>query len=132
MILINLGHPLSEGNVRELESIVGEEVERLVEVPVQLDPDAPFARQVAELAERVGLTPREWQTEAIVVNPPALNVAAAALLAELHGRMGYFPPLVRLCPVPGGPARRYQVAEVMDLQQLREAARQRRTAPVRG
>ena len=33
------------------------------------------------------------------VVPPALNFITAVLLAELHGRMGYFPAIVRLRPV---------------------------------
>lgn len=37
----------------------------------------------------------------------ALNFIAAALVAELHGRMGYFPPVVRTRPVAGAVLRRY-------------------------
>ena len=62
----------------------------------------------------------------LLVNLPALNFSAAALLAELHGRCGYFPPCVRLRPIAGSVPPQYEVAEVLDLQVLREEARKRR------
>jgi hypothetical protein len=40
--------------------------------------------------------------------------------------MGYFPPLARLRPVEGSLPPRYEVAEVINLQQVRDAARRRR------
>lgn len=78
------------------------------------------------LADACGLSPVEWQTLPILVNPPALNVIAVALLAELHGRMGYFAPVLRLRLVAGSLPPRHEVAEVINLQALRAAARERR------
>jgi hypothetical protein len=59
---------------------------------------------------------------------PSLNFIAALLLAELHGRMGYFPPVVRTRPVEGSLPRRFEVAEILDLQGRRETARVTRNA----
>jgi len=78
------------------------------------------------MADRAGMAPAEWQTAPLLINPPALNSIAAALLAELHGRMGYFPPIVRLRPVAGSTPTRYEVAEVINLQEVRDQARRRR------
>ena len=72
------------------------------------------------------LTPTQWQSEPILVVLPSLNFIAAALLAELHGRMGYFPPVVRTRPVADVLPRRYEVAEILDLQGIRETARKAR------
>jgi hypothetical protein len=47
-------------------------------------------------------------------------------LAELHGRMGYFPPILRLRPVEGAIPPRFEVAEIINLQALRDAARKER------
>ncbi|OQA39911.1 MAG: hypothetical protein BWY52_03004 [Chloroflexi bacterium ADurb.Bin325] len=58
--------------------------------------------------------------------PPSLNFIAVALLAELHGRMGYFPTCVRLRPVAGSTPPRFEVAELLPLNEVREAARRRR------
>jgi hypothetical protein len=61
-----------------------------------------------------------------LVNPPSLNFIAVVLLAELHGRCSYFPAHLRLRPVQGSVPPRYEVAEVLNLQAVREEARRRR------
>mgnify|MGYP001335350054 CR=1 FL=1 len=48
------------------------------------------------------------------------------LLANLHGRMGYFPPILRMRPVEGAIPPRFELAEVINLQALRDAARKER------
>jgi hypothetical protein len=40
--------------------------------------------------------------------------------------MGYFPPIVRLKPVAGALPPRYEVAEVINLQGVRDTARKKR------
>lgn len=92
----------------------------------QIDPQQPLAPQVVALADAAGLSPAEGQTLPILVNPPLLNFIAVALLAELHGRGGYFPAHLRLRPAQGSIPPQYEVAEVLDLQALRDAARRRR------
>jgi hypothetical protein len=61
----------------------------------------------------------------LLVNPPGYAPAAFVLLAELHGRIGHFPSLVRLRP-KSGPVTTYEVAELLNLQTIRDAARERR------
>lgn len=126
LVAINFAHPLTKDHLAQLEALVGGPVERVIEIPTRLDLAKPFGPQVVELADACGLTPQEWQTLPIIIVPPALNFAAVLLLAELHGRMGYFPPCVRLRPVEGAMPPRYEVAEVMNLQDQRAAARARR------
>lgn len=126
MILINFGHPLTQENLRELEALLGAPVERVIECPAQFDPAEPFAPQVVDLVDRAGLTPRQWQGEPILINPPTLNAIVALLLAELHGRMGYFPPILRLRSKANCLPPRFEVAEILDLAAQRDAARQRR------
>ena len=65
----------------------------------------------------------EWQSEPILVILPSLTTIAAAVLAELHGRMGYFPPVVRTRPVRNFVPRNFEVAEILDLQMIRDHAR---------
>jgi predicted nucleotidyltransferase len=94
----------------------------VIAAPAQFDNGQPFVPQVEGLLAGVPLTAEEWQTAALVVVPPALNFITAVLLAELHGRMGYFPAIVRLRPVPESVPPRFEVAEVINLQAVREAA----------
>lgn len=129
MRLLNFSHPLTPEQLAQAAELIGRPLARVVDLPVAFDHGRPFADQVAALADAAGLTPEEWQTLPLLVNPPALSWIAVTLLAELHGRMGYFPPVLRLRPVPGSLPPRFEVAEVVNLQAVREEARERRGTP---
>ena len=126
MILLNFTHPLTDAQQRQIEALAGQPITRTLEAPTHFDQAPPFADQVAALVDGLGLTSAEWQQAPILVNPPALSAIAATLLAELHGRMGYFPPVVRLRPAENALPPRYDVAEIVNLQAVRDAARGRR------
>jgi hypothetical protein len=126
MILINLSHPLSAEQRARIETLTGQPITRTIQQMAQFDLNQPFAPQTVDLVNALNLGPAEWQQEAILLVLPALNFGAAALLAELHGRCGYFPPIIRTRPIPGSLPPRYEVAEVMNLQAIRDAARDRR------
>jgi hypothetical protein len=125
MLLLNFSHPLTDFQRAQLEALVGEALDTR-DLVAQLDHARPFAEQAAQLADSAGLSAVEWQTTPLLVNLPALAPAAAAFLAELHGRMGYFPSIVRIRPVAGSNPPAYEVAEIINLQAVRDVARQRR------
>ena len=125
MILINFAHALTPEQLERVEALAGRKVERLIPVPSQFDQDQPLAPQAIRLVDDVGLAPEEWQTKPLLVYPPGHSSLALLVLAEVHGRAGYFPRVLRLKPVPGGDPP-FQPAEVLDLQAVRDAARQRR------
>lgn len=127
MIILNFAHPLNDAQLEQVRDMTGEPVDDVIDVPSQIDIAQPLAPQIVEKVSGLPLDAAAWQHEALLVNPPALNFSAAVLLAELHGRMGYFPPCLRLRPVPEALVPRFEVAEVLNLQQLREAARLRRS-----
>ena len=126
MLILNYSHPLTPDQRSQLEALTGQPIAEVRDIPTQVDVSAPLAPQATALADAAQLSPAEWQTAPLLLVPPSLNFAAAALLAELHGRMGYFPPIVRLRPVSGALPPRYEVAEIINLQALRDAARKRR------
>jgi hypothetical protein len=126
MLILNFSHPLTAEQLDQVEAITGQAVERVIALPVKFDPRQPFAAQLEALMQQVTLSAEELQTLPIVVNLPALNVIAGLLLADLHGRMGYFPPALRLRLVEGSLPPRYEVAEVLNLQAVREKARVKR------
>jgi len=126
MLLLNFTHPLPLPQLDRLAELAGRPIAEVREQPAQFDHARPFAEQVGELADAMGLSPAQWQMEAILVNPPALAPIAAVLIAELHGRMGYFPAIVRVRPVAGSTPPIYEVAEIINLQAVRDAARERR------
>lgn len=127
MLLLNFSHPLSDAQLAQLADQLGRTPPPPIERPAQVDHGRSFADQAAELADGLGLSPRQWQTEPILINLPGLAPLAAALLAELHGRMGYFPTILRLRPAPGSAPLVYEVAEIINLQAIRDDARMRRT-----
>ena len=47
-------------------------------------------------------------------------------LAEGHSRIGYFPAIVRLRPLAGSLPPHFEVAEIINLQAVRDQARLRR------
>jgi len=135
MILLNFAHPLTPNHIAQIEHLTGQKVERVIEIPTQIDPQQPLVPQVIALADACGLSPAEWQTLPLLVNPPSLNFIAVVLLAELHGRCGYFPAHLRLRRAGGGGESsafaspgppQYEVAETLDLQAVRDGARKRR------
>ena len=126
MIIINFAHPLSDEHLAQVEGLVGQEVSEVIKVSSQVDVSQPLGEQIVEMADRAGLTSEQWQQEALIINPPALNHSAVLLMAELHGRMGYFPTCMRMRPMPNSIPRTFEVAEVVSLQQAREEARARR------
>lgn len=126
MLLLNFSHPITPAQQTQIEALAGTPISRVLAVMPQFDEQQPFDSQLERLLAEIDLTPAQWQGEPILVVLPSLNFIAAALLAEMHGCMGYFPPVVRTRPVAGAIPRQYEVAEILDLQGMREAARRRR------
>jgi len=126
MILINFSHPLTADQLRRIEALVGQPIARVIEVPSQIDPQQPLAPQIVAMADAAGLTPNEWQSRPMLVNLPSLNYSAVLLIAELHGRMGYFPSCVRLRLGKDIILPRFEVAEVLDLQAVRDGGQRKR------
>ena len=125
VLLLNFAHPLTEEQMQQLAALLGETPTVQV-IPTQADRSRPLSQAAADLAAAAGLSALEWQTLALVVNPPGLAPLAVTLMAEIHGRCGYFPLLVNIRPVAASLPARYEVAEVVNLQQVRDQARTRR------
>lgn len=126
MLLLNFGHPLTDARLARIRELAGRDVERAVAIPTHFDRARPFDEQVRELLGTVELTSAQWQTTPVIINPPSLAPITAVLLAEIHGRSGYFPTIVRLRPLAGPVPPQFEVAELLNLQGIRDAARTRR------
>jgi hypothetical protein len=126
MHLLNFAHPLTDAHLARVAELAGRPIDRVIAVPTQFDHARPFVEQTRDLLTAVGLTAHEWQTTPLLVNLPALTPIAGLLLAEVHGRTGYFPTIIRLRPVAGVTPPQFEVAELLNLQAVRDAARVRR------
>lgn len=126
MILLNFSHPLTPEQIAQVQELTGQPVDQVISLPVQFNNEEPFLPQLAALVDQIPLNQQDLQTRPILINPPSLNFITALLLAELHGRMGYFPPIIRLRPLAGSLPPRYEAAEILNLQAVRDAARPKR------
>jgi hypothetical protein len=126
MLIINFSHPLTTTQLARIAEMTGQMIERVLDVPAQFDPARSYVEQGRDLADKAGLTAEQWQTLPLLVNLPSHNVIAAVLLAELHGRAGYFPAVLRLRPIAGVTPPQYEVAELINLQEMRDLARKER------
>ncbi len=128
MLILNYSHPLTPNQIAQIEALRREKVSQVRDIPSQFDQQQPFEPQIAALIEASRLTAKEWQTTPLLIVPPSFNFIALALLAKLHGLMGYFPDCIRLRPVGEARPPRFEVAEILNLQALREAGRAKRVA----
>jgi hypothetical protein len=126
MLLLNFGHPLTDAQLARIRELAGQDIERVVVVPTQFDHAQAFDEQIRELLATVPLSLEQWQTTPLLINPPSLAPITAVLLAEIHGRSGYFPTIIRLRPMAGIVPPQFEVAELLNLQAVRDAARTQR------
>src|SRR6266702_8758451 len=126
MLILNFTHPLTPGQRAQIEALAHTSIEEVRTIPVQIDQAEPLEGQITAIVDTIGLSSEEWQTRALLINPPGYAPAAFVLLAEIHGRIGHFPSLIGLRPVAGSTPTRYEVAELLNLQTIREMARRRR------
>ena len=125
MLILNYSHPLNAAQLERIEALVGERP-LVRDLATHADRSRPLAEVARELADAASLSAEEWQTMPLLLNPPALAPLALALIAELHGRSGGFPALINIRPVAESTPTRYEVAELVNLQDLRNRARVRR------
>ncbi|MCS7001239.1 MAG: CRISPR-associated protein Csx15 [Dehalococcoidia bacterium] len=123
--LLNFSHPVTAEQLATIEDLAGQPIARTYTARAQFAVETGFVEQAIALIDSLGITAEEWQTEAWLTLLPSLNVIAGVVLAELHGRMGHFPSIVRLRPVDGV-VTQFVVAEIINLETVRAAARARR------
>lgn len=124
MHILNFAHPLTEAQLEQINSLVyPQTTDQVITIPVQFDTSEAFEPQLAALLRAIPLSVEELQSLPVLVNLPSLNSIAAMLLASLHGRMGYFPSILRLRPKPGQTPPVFEVAEIINLQDLRDDGR---------
>lgn len=125
MIILNYAHPLTDAQLDRIAAVHGKPAE-VRNIAVHIDRDRPLADVALALADAAQLTAETWQTQPLLINPPGLAPLALALIAELHGRCGYFPAILNIRPVANATPPRYEVAEIINLQAQRDGARGRR------
>lgn len=126
IILINFAHPLTTDDVKDIGVLIKQPLLEIRNINAQLDPQGDVTAQVEVILDSIGFSSEQWQNTPIIINLPSLNYSAAIMLAMLHGRMGYFPAVLRMRPEPEALPPRFVVAGIINLQALREKARKGR------
>ncbi len=127
MLILNFTHPFTAEQREQIQTLAAPiSIEEIHTIPVQINQYEPLEAQITAIVNTTGLSSEEWQTRQLLINPPGYAPAAFVLLAELHGRIGHFPSLIRLRPVAGSTPTVYEVAELINLQAIRDQARRRR------
>lgn len=124
MLIINFSHPFTTQQKEKLTSLL--ENINVKTIKVHFNADELFEPQLVKLIESVGLSSEEWQTLPIIINPPSLSYISLGLVALLHAKMGHFPTIIRIRPNRDITPIQYEIAEVIDLQKLREKEREQR------
>ena len=125
MLILNFTHPLTNEQQAQIEALANTPIEEVRTIRVQINQEEPLEPQITAIVDATGLSSEEWQTRPLLINPPGYAPAAFVLLAQLHGRIGHFPSLIRLRPKYGATTT-FEVAEILNLQTIREAARRQR------
>lgn len=126
--VLNFSHPLSGAQIDRLGALAERQVQ-VDQITLQVDHEEPLGPQALAWLRAAGLGQAELSGAPLLVVPPGYAPAASALLAALHGLLGHFPTLVRVRPVREGNTTSYEVAELVDLQALRDQAREGRARP---
>lgn len=123
MIILNFSHPLTDEQIKDIENITGKDVTQVINILTQFDHKLPFKKQIIQIIESTGFSKEEWQTLPLIINPPSYSPITACLIAKIHGITGYFPTIIRLRPVEDSIPQKFEVAEIINLQELRDKAR---------
>ena len=127
-IVLNFsGHPVLLGQLKTIEKILQWPSPKVIDVLVgTIAEDRNFVANIVKTIEKLDLTPIQWQTSNIVVLPAGYSAIWSVVLAEIHGRLGYFPDVVHLRPSSSVSTEKFEVAEIINLRQIRHSSRKKR------
>jgi transcriptional regulator with XRE-family HTH domain len=121
ILILNFAYPLTEQQRAQIEELAGTGIEDIITIPTLINEEEPLEPQINRLIDAIGLSIDDWDKRHILINPPGYAPAALLLLAEIHGRIGHFPTLIRMRPKHGS-VTSYEVVELPNLQTIRDAA----------
>lgn len=128
ILFLNFAHPLTEQQRKQIELLTGTSIKDVISIPAQINEAEPLGPQIITLIDATDLSFDEWNQRNILINLPGYAPAASLLLAEIHGRTGHFPTILRLRPKHGS-VTSYEVAEIINLQTYRDKARMAGNTP---
>jgi hypothetical protein len=127
-LIINFsGHPVLPGQQQDIGQMMHWPSPEVIDVSLgNVTEDHNFVSTIEKAVEKITLSPEEWQATPLVVIPAGYAAIWSVVLAELHGRLGYFPDVVRLRPAKTVSNEKFEVAEIMNLREVRHNSRDKR------
>ena len=122
ILVLNFAHPLTAQQQAQIEELSSTTIENIINIPTLINEEERLEPQIANLIEAVDQSIHDWHKRDILINPPGYAPAAILLLAEIHGRIGHFPAIIRMRPNHTS-ITTYEVIELLNLQTIRDAAR---------
>jgi len=116
MILLNFSLPLAPEQVAKIEHMLHLRIERVIELSIYFQENKPFVPQFHEAFLVMPFSPDQWQTLPLLVNLPPDNYTSVLIMAELHRRMGYVAPFIRLKPMGRAGSPYVEVVKIVNLQ----------------
>jgi hypothetical protein len=94
MILINFSQKLNDMQLKQIETLAGENIEVAYRLPVNFDSEAKLMPQVEQSLDRLQISPESYQTAQFIIHLPPSNLYTALVLAELNRRCGRLPKMI--------------------------------------
>lgn len=127
LILNFSGHPVLDAQKRDIGQMMHWSSSEVINVPIGNVPeDHNFISSIEKAVQKIALSPEEWQSTPVVVIPAGYSQIWSVVMAELHGRLGYFPDVVRLRESSTVSNEKFEVAEIMNLREVRHNSRDKR------
>lgn len=127
LILNFSGHPVLSGQQQSIQQLMHWQSSEVIDVSMGNVPeDNKFVSAIEKAINKVELSPEEWQSIPFVVIPAGYSAVWTVIQAVLHGRLGHFPDVVRIRPSPPLSAEKFEVAEILNLHEVRHQARAKR------
>ena len=122
ILVLNFARPLTAQQQTQIEELSSTTIENIINIPTLINEEERLEPQIANLIEAVDQSIHDWHKRDILVNPPGYAPAAILLLAEIHGRIGHFPTIIRMRPNHTS-ITTYEIIELLNPQTIRDAAR---------
>lgn len=127
LILNFSGHPVLPGQVKAITRQMRWASAEVIDVALgNVAEDHKFVSEIEKAIDKIDLSAEEWQTTTFVVVPAGYSAVWTVIQAILHGRLGHFPDVVRLRPAPPLSFEKFEVAEIMNLHEVRHHSREKR------
>lgn len=127
MKILNFSHAISDEQFAQLHENFGLDIapEDVIGVKTDLDLAQSLGPQAVALVNEIGWARAEWETTATLVILPSHPDIAVLVAAEIEGRRGHLPDILRRKPVRDEKSgvMRFEVVEIINPYAHRLAAR---------